>query len=420
MVRWLLCFPLIFSSPYIYAQDAKQLFDEFSNRIFQVRILEISSGNQAAIGSGFQIDTQGRVITNFHVVAEYVHYPQRYRIELENNHKEKLSIQLVNIDVVNDLAILKLENSQRTEIELADSLPANGEPIYSLGNPHDLGLTVVPGTFNGITSHSLYERIHISGAINSGMSGGPTLNSVGKVVGVNVASSGNQVGFLVPLHRLRSFIDKSTTAQLDPGQFQQAIRDQLYTNQEIVMNELLQLDWKMSTLGKASVPAEVAAYLRCWGDNKSKPDLNYDYLASYCLKNENIYISNSFETGTILFQFGWYESDQLNRFQFYNMLKSEGASMSAENIADKENVTSFKCHDDLVKAGSKGERQIITRVAYCAREYKKYPGLYDVMYLGMTAHEDQQALLSHFSMLGVSSELAAKFSKKFIESIVWN
>ena len=420
MVKCLFCFALIFSSPYIYAQDAKQLFNEFSDRIFQVRILEISSGNQASIGSGFQIDVQGHVITNFHVVSEYVHYPERYRIELENNHKEKLSLQLVNIDVINDLAILKLDNSQRAEIELADDLPTNGEPIYSLGNPHDLGLTVVPGTFNGVTSHSLYERIHISGAINSGMSGGPTLNSKGKVVGVNVASSGNQVGFLVPLHRLRAFINKSKTTQLSAEHFQQAIRDQLYDNQEIVMNELLQLDWKMSSLGKASVPAEVTTYLRCWGDNKTKPDLKYDYLASYCLKNENIYISNSFETGTILFQFGWYESDQLNRFQFYNMLKAEGASMSAENIADKENVTSFKCHDDLVKVGSKDEHVVTTRVAYCAREYKKYPGLYDVMYLGITAHENQQALLSHFSILGVSSEQATKFSKKFIESIVWN
>ena len=152
-------------------QNAKELFNQFSDRIFKVRVLELSSGNQASIGSGFQIGDEGLIVTNFHVVSEYVHYPHRYKIVIEDKHGDNFDLELINFDVINDLALLKSHGINAISIRLAERLPAKGEPIFSLGNPHDLGLSVVPGTFNGIANHSLYGRIHVSGAINSGMSG---------------------------------------------------------------------------------------------------------------------------------------------------------------------------------------------------------------------------------------------------------
>ena len=55
---------------------------------------------------------------------------------------------------------------------LAGRLP-KGERIYAMGNPLDLGFTIVEGTYNGLVDKSYDERIHFSGAINPGMSGGP-------------------------------------------------------------------------------------------------------------------------------------------------------------------------------------------------------------------------------------------------------
>src|SRR4029079_1182406 len=82
---------------------------------------------------------------------------------------------------------------------LSGRLP-KGERIYAMGNPLDLGFTIVEGTYNGLVDKSYDERIHFSGSINPGMSGGPVAASDGRVVGINVAKrlDGEQVGFLVP------------------------------------------------------------------------------------------------------------------------------------------------------------------------------------------------------------------------------
>ena len=420
VIKLIICLACTIVSTSVYAQDAKQLFDKYSDRIFQIKIIELSSGNQAAIGSGFSVDTDGFIVTNFHVVSEYVHHPKKYRIDLVTESQKQLQLQLYNIDVVNDLALLKADVNFSRGIELAHELPLNGEPIFSLGNPHDLDLTVIPGTFSGITSHSAYERIHISAAINSGMSGGPTLNASGQVVGVNVASSGNQIGFLVPLHRLRSFINKASQSALLIDDYPNVIRGQLYSNQKKMFNDLINSDWVISIFGEANVPDDISPSIKCWGANNSRAEKKYDYSASYCQQNERIFLSSSFDTGSILFQFGWFETDELNQFQFYKMLESYASDLRTENIASEEDVTVFKCQDEFLKTISNAGESIENKVSYCARAYKKYEDLFDVMYLSVSVHENDKALLSHFSVAGVSQEIANKLTKKFAETVVWN
>ena len=420
IIRLLICFICVQISSPANSQDAKELFDKYSDRIFQIRIIELSSGNQTAIGSGFQVASDGYIVTNFHVVSEYVHHPEQYRIDLVTEHQKHLDLQLFNIDIVNDLALLKVESNSSNGIQLADKLPLNGEPIFSLGNPHDLDLTVIPGTFSGITSHSSYQRIHISAAINAGMSGGPTLNSAGQVVGVNVASSGNQIGFLIPLHRLRSFVKKASESSLWSDEYSSIIRDQLYNNQSKIFDDLISSEWLTSSFGDANVPDDVSPYIKCWGVNNTRAEKKYNYSASYCQMNERIFISDSFDTGSILFQFGWFETDQLNQFQFYKVLENYSSDLRPENLSNEENVTNFKCHNDFVQSISKSNKTVENKVSYCARAYKKYKDLYDVMYLSVSVHENNQALLSHFSVAGVSQEVAKKLTQKFSENIVWN
>src|SRR5438046_9463079 len=69
-----------------------------------------------------------------------------------------------------------------------------------MGNPLDLGFTITEGIYNGLVEHSYNERIHFTGALNPGMSGGPAVTGEGNVIGVNVATrrGGQLVSFLVP------------------------------------------------------------------------------------------------------------------------------------------------------------------------------------------------------------------------------
>ena len=89
-----------------------------------------------------------------------------------------------------------------------------GERIYSLGNPLDVGFAITEGNYNGLVQRSFYPRIFFGGALNPGMSGGPALDARGRVIGVNVAKrlDAEQVSFLVPAEFARALLDKARQA----------------------------------------------------------------------------------------------------------------------------------------------------------------------------------------------------------------
>ena len=113
---------------------------------------------------------------------------------------------------------------------------------------------MIPGTYNGITAHSVYERIHFSGSVNPGMSGGPVLNQSGQVIGVNVATAGNQLGFLVPLNRLTKFIVQPSTGAIKLASIDATIAAQLKANQAAIVGNLVKSVWGKLTLATPLCP----------------------------------------------------------------------------------------------------------------------------------------------------------------------
>jgi S1-C subfamily serine protease len=410
----------LFNYGQVYAQDATLLFNAYSNRIYQIRIIEQATGKQAALGSGFQINPDGLVVSNYHVVSEYTSHPGRYRIEYVSHNGSKGELQLIDIDVISDLSLLKKDDYRGEYLELASGLPRQGESIFSIGNPHDLGLTVVPGTYNGIASHSLYERIHFSGSINPGMSGGPVLNTQGEVIGVNVATAGNQISFLVPLDKLAALVERKRSGPIELEGIKSVITEQLTQNQETIISDLVNKEWMTSEFKGATVPNEIAGYIRCWGSSDNSTDITYENFMSLCSQDEYIFLSGNFTTGSIVYQFNWLESDELNIFQFYNLYQSQIESVYPDNYAGKDDVTNFECYEDYHSKESGQGRGIVTKGTFCARKYKDYPGLYDVLYLGATVHDNHQGLISHFTLAGVSMDMAIRFTRKFLTNITWN
>lgn len=402
------------------AQDATALFTEYSNRIYQIRIIEQASGKQAALGSGFQVSYDGLVVTNYHVISEYTSHPDRYRVEYVATDGSTGELSLVDIDVISDLALLQRAEGFGSYLELAPNLPLQGESIYSLGNPHDLGLTVVPGTYNGIASHSLYERIHFSGSINPGMSGGPALNARGEVIGVNVATAGNQISFLVPLDRLAALVNRARSGPLSLDGIKATITQQLMDNQQSIMAELVDGEWMTSEFRNASIPNEIASYIRCWGSSERGEEIAYENFMSLCSQDEYVYLSGNFTTGSIVYQFNWLESDELNMFQFYNLYQSQIENVYPDNTAGRDDVTNFQCHEDFHAKPADSGDEVVTKGTFCARKYIDYPGLYDVLYLGASIHDNHGGLISHFTLSGVSMEMAMGFTRKFLGNITWN
>ncbi|MBA3582128.1 MAG: trypsin-like peptidase domain-containing protein [Gammaproteobacteria bacterium] len=434
--------------------EAQNLFETFNDRIYQIRVLEAGSGTKTSVGSGFAIAADGLLATNYHVVSDWVQHPKRYRLEYIDNTGKAGELRVVDVDVINDLALVQRDVTEQTYLELSSNIPQRGAEAYSLGNPRDLGMTVVHGTYSGFVERSFYRRILFSGAMNPGMSGGPTLDADGEVFGVNVATSGNGIGFLVPVDKLHALIKQYRSNPQTQDSLKTRIHAQLKNNQQRFMDILLDAKWPTIDVGRAKVIGEMAKFARCWGEStQAGADNNKELVStvrSLCTHNEYIYLGRDFTTGGLEYEFTSVETDQLSSSQFYARYEGMIGSVNSVNKVKEGKVSNFSCHEAFVdnnvaieaqqdaqkiaeekaaKAHKKTSKKtaavvspikpMIMRVSLCTRAYADFDDLYDVLFIGATVNHKKQGLVAHFTLAGVDKNLAMKFSKKFMENIQW-
>ncbi len=403
--------------------EANTLFESFQNQLFQVRTINKESGSKASIGSAFSVHSEGPLrllATNYHVVSHMLLHPEKYQLEVIDFKQNIHPIEIVSIDVVNDLALVKLTQSQEGALSgliLSTETPRQGQEIYSLGNPRDLGMTVVPGTYNGHTAHSFYQRVLFSGSINPGMSGGPVLNKQGHVVGVNVATSGNQISFLIPVVKLKNLIEQFVDEAMVAKNFTAVANHQLKRNQQQLMSRIMQTEWNLSSLGPYQVAGEIADFMSCWGESEQSSKKAYRQVFKRCKNSEYIYISPDFYTGTIEMEFYWYQNLSLTEHQFYRMLTDSFAGAAAGNRANEDNVHEFNCTNRFIRGvhSVDNENDNIHKTVYCVREYKQFSQLFDVLFISASINDPQNSLIKHYTLSGVSQEMAQAFLTEFLE-----
>jgi len=347
----------VFTSHSAAEERAADLFETYRNKIFQIRLIDKASGKKSALGSGFLVSDDGLIATNYHVLSMAVAKPGVYRIEYESSEGKQGELTLKSLDIIHDLALVKASAIIAPALKLSDKSPAQGETIYSIGNPMDLGMTVIPGTYNGVYEQSYYRRIHFSGSINPGMSGGPTLNKAGEVVGINVSTAGNQVSFLVPVDELQTLLGSHQQKSDEHSDFQALIAQQLHNNQQQLYDQLLALPWETQPLGEAQSLEELKPFSKCWGDsNAGEEDARFFTVSNSCQAMEHVYLQSRFTTGMVNYQFFWLEAGELNSTQFYNYYQSLFGSFVADNPVQEKNATEFSCsewfvHPDLQPQG---------------------------------------------------------------------
>ncbi len=410
-----LCCWIVAGIPVAWADSAEQLFARYEPALLQIQVLEQASGAKASIGSGFVIDQPNVLVTNYHVVSDAVLFPTKYRLEYIDNLQRKGTLTVLAVDVINDLALLATDYQPEQRFHLEMKAPSQGATIYSLGNPHDLGMIVVPGTYNGLQKFSYYPRIHFTGAVNAGMSGGPVVDSAGNVIGVNVASAGNQLGFLVPVKAVSALLARHAQ-QGDAQNNQQFIAKQLQQSQAEMFQPILAATWQLKDFGQGKVPDEVVPFVRCWGEsNVEKEQDALQQVRAFCSQSDEIFLSNRFTTGRLEMQFEWLEGKNLHPLQFYNLYQQNIRSINADNQAEKDDVTAFECKHQVVQQANRQHAKTI----FCVRAYRQYEGLYDVIYLAAALDQQQAGMISHYTLSGVSQDIAQQFNRKFTEAVLW-
>lgn len=407
---------ILFTSTNRAADFAENLYTGYKEVLYQIKIIDNESGQKSTIGSGFIINGQGLVVTNYHVVSDFILYPKKNRIEVEDIDGKVSQASLVNFDVINDLALIQIQGDalRRQYLPIAEALPTQGSSIYSLGNPHDLGMIVVPGTYNGLKQNSFYQKIHFTGSVNSGMSGGPVVNERGEAVGVNVASAGNQLGFLVPLNKLKALINKNETIEI--GNYKKTITAQLQLNQQQLIAELMATQWSTTPLGMARVPDAMADFITCWGgSNADDEEAQYLAVRKSCSLDQTIYLSRRMQTGRVAANFEWYSSDKLNGFRFYNMIDEKMRMTTHQDGSSKEDFSEYQCQRDIIE----NVHKVKFTSAMCVKNYKQFEGLFDVFFISATLDQSNASLVSQFYLSGISQASYKVLMPVFMDAISW-
>ena len=192
------------------------------------RILELSpfggfssrveGGTPQDIGTGFIVSEDGLIVTNKHVVSEDATY------KVVTKDGQEFEVTQISRDPSNDIAVIKINASDLTPVELGDSGNLKvGQFVIAIGTAlgefrHTVTTGVISGLGRGITAGSVYQGfverlddvIQTDAAINPGNSGGPLLNSAGQVIGVNVAvaSDAQNVGFALPINVVKDALNQ--------------------------------------------------------------------------------------------------------------------------------------------------------------------------------------------------------------------
>jgi len=177
---------------------------ELRRDFFSLNVYEIPKGT----GSGFVWDKDGRIVTNFHVIAD----ASRIEVILADNTKWKASFVGASPD--KDIAVLKISapSEKMTPIPLGDSRNLLvGQKVFAIGNPFGLDQTMTSGIVSALgreiqsaNGRTIQGMIQTDAAINPGNSGGPLLDSAGRLIGVNTAiysptGASAGIGFAVPV-----------------------------------------------------------------------------------------------------------------------------------------------------------------------------------------------------------------------------
>jgi len=404
---------------------AERVYDYAKPRIVQIRTLLQAAGRQTSLGSGFVVGADGYAITNYHVVSRFALDPRTYRLEYLAPDGAKGPLKLLALDVAHDLAVVKLDRAELPYFSfdaraLAGRLP-KGERIYALGNPLDLGFTIVEGTYNGLVDKSYDERIHFSGAINPGMSGGPVTAGDGRIVGVNVAKrlDGEQVGFLVPAHHAAALLERARKGPpLVVDKAREEVGRQLDAWQAGFYEALRAAGFRASAIGPYRGMESAAPWITCWaGTNADQiPKPRTAVNTTRCTSATGIFVSDRILTGRVDLAYSYYKAIDLNAFQFAKELSQRSGGPGIDPRAGKR-LTAQECRDDFVAAAAGGKPPL--RATWCMRAYREFEGLYDVILLALTQDSDREALLAQITLQGVSHANAVALGRRFLEAIEW-
>ena len=394
---------------------AQKLYSAAKADLLQIRMLLKNGRSQSSVGSGFLIGTSNLVLTNYHVVSQMALDPDVYVGEFVDTDGKRGPVELLAVDVLHDLAVVRINRNGTGFFNIPEHLGklAQGQYLYSLGNPLDLGFAISEGSYNGIITRSFYDQLMFTGPINAGMSGGPSVSADGAVAGVNVSKrrDGELVSFLVPVRYAQDLLKKVASQAAPPKDFNPLIGQQLLAHQRSMIDRLLDAPLLLKTMGPYQVPVRDSEQVRCWGRSNVKSESTFTADTISCAMESAIFISDSQQTGHVAMSHQYVRSTSLDAMRFAalasNLFKVDNLGTSHDS-----RLTGPSCTERFVKT-----KTLPLRAVMCVRAYRKFAGLYNFTLLTASTDDAQASLQSRIDVSGVSFENGMRTTRAFIDAL---
>ena len=399
--------------------SARKVYEQARSQLVQIRTVLKGQASQTSVGSGFIVAKDGLIVTNFHVVSEAALKPDRHELVYVTADGREAPLQILQLDVLHDLALLKAADATGKTFDALAFRPedrplAQGERIYSLGNPLDVGFAVVQGTYNGLVKRSFYPQIFFGGALSGGMSGGPALDEEGHVVGINVARrvDGENVSFLVPAAFASALLVRGRDAPPITTPAYAIVDEQLQKHQALLTERFLAQGWKSATHPRYLVPVPPDVFMRCWGSSEPSRTGGMDFERSDCVMDTRIFVGD-FNTGTISLRHESYDGSKLGALRFASRYSQSFRNESFTRLS-AQHQTKPRCNEEFVDRDGLALRAVV-----CMRAYKKLPQLYDVSVLVATLDQPESGVQGRFDAQGVSFGNAQRLAQHYLDAFKW-
>lgn len=408
-------------APSAVSASGQRIYDDTRAKLLQVRTLLKEQDSQASVGSGFVVAAEGLAITNYHVVSQYALQPERYRLSYTMAEGRSGTLELVAIDAIHDLALVRLLPPVKGEpwaalptLSWRTPVLARGERIFSLGNPLDVGFAVVEGNYNGLVERSYLPQIFFSGSLSGGMSGGPALDAQGRVVGINVAArrDGEQVSFLVPAEYAKALLERGrSSAPISTPQHGEITR-QLMAHQRGLVERFVAMPWRSANHARYKVPVPQETFMRCWGSTSPSEERHLQFERSDCVMDSAVFISGSLNTGTLSVRHEAYEGSKLGALRFARMYSD---SFRNEGFRSGRAATAPHCKERFIDRDGLALRSIV-----CLAALKRFEGLFNLSVLTATIDHATQGVQGRLDARGIDFDGAMKLTEHYLQGFSLN
>jgi serine protease Do len=288
-----------------------------------------------------------------------------------------------------------------------------GQYLYSLGNPLDLGFAISEGAYNGVIKRSFYDQLMFTGPINSGMSGGPSVTVDGEVAGVNVSKrrDGELVSFLVPVRYAQELLNRVAAQKTAPKDFNPLIGQQLLTHQRSMIDTLLATPFSIKALGPYMVPVRESDQVRCWGQSNFKAEATFSADSMECSMESAIYVSDAQQTGHVSITHRYVRSTSLDTVRFAALVSGMFKTGSVGRGKDTR-LTAATCNEQFITT-----KTLPLRAVLCVRAYRKFENLYNFVLVTASTDDAKASLQSRLYVSGVSYENGTRATRAFLDSL---